>query len=115
MDPLSVGASVLAFIGLADRIIRATRYCIDSVQNAPSDMRLIFCEVSSLRTIIDIVTASVQPPSSGEGAAGDVVRKVPLNWAGPIEACRRCLASLGALLPTDSARQMGPLHPNGEG
>ncbi|KAK0647123.1 hypothetical protein B0T16DRAFT_458984 [Cercophora newfieldiana] len=97
MDPLSIGASVLAFVGLTDKIIRATRFCIDGLKDAPSDIRLIFCEVSSLRTIVDILTG---PDSDGETAVESVVSTFPLDWAGPIEACRRCLEGLETLLPS---------------
>jgi hypothetical protein len=109
MDPLSIGASMLAFVGLADRIIRATRFCIDSLQDAPSDIRMIFCEVSSLRTIVDILTGSDQSASSGGEleAIENVGLTFPLDWAGPIEGCRRCLASLEALLPSGASALSG--------
>jgi len=108
MDPISVGASILAFVGLADRIIRATKYCIDGLQDAPSDIRMIFCEVSSLRAVVDILTGSEQSAAELCNAPPNI----PLDWAGPIEACRRCLASLEALLPSGGDAPSGPAAPS---
>lgn len=88
MDPLSVGASVLAFIGLADRIIRLSKYCIDGLQDAPSDIRMIYGEVSSLRAIVDVLTESEAPSL--------------FDKDGSFEGCRRCLTNLEGLLPADT-------------
>ncbi|KAK4444242.1 hypothetical protein QBC34DRAFT_360671 [Podospora aff. communis PSN243] len=102
MDPLSVGASVIAFVGLADRVIRAAQFCIDTLRDAPSDIRMVFCEVSSLKTIVDILTLPDQPApnSDSKGTIASIDPSFPPNWAGPIEACQRCLTSLEALLPS---------------
>lgn len=89
-DPLSVGASLLAFIGLADRIIRLSKYCIDGVQDAPSDFRIIHGEVSSLRAIVDDLTENDQLSLFAKGGA--------------LEACHRCLSDLEGLLPADTSQ-----------
>jgi hypothetical protein len=91
-DPISIGASLLAFIGLADRIIRASVYCIDTLQDAPGDIRMIHNEVLSLRAIVDTFADPGQ--SSSDGAISILFDK-----GGPIEACRRSLSGLEALLP----------------
>jgi hypothetical protein len=89
-DPLSIGASVLAFIGLADRTIRACKYCIEAVEDAPKDIQMILGEATSLRAIID---------SIGESSATSLVPNLH-EQNGPINSCQGCLASLEALLPT---------------
>lgn len=98
MDPLSVGASVLAFIGLADRIISLCKYCIDGVQDAPSDIRMIHGEASSLRAIVDVLTETEAPSL--------------FEKDGPFEACRHCLSELEGLLPAGTnsghARRLRP-------
>ncbi|SCO52714.1 uncharacterized protein FFMR_11153 [Fusarium fujikuroi] len=88
-DPLSIGASVLAFIGLADRIIRTCRYCIEAVEDAPKDIQMVLGEATSLRAIID---------SIGESSATSLVPNLH-EQNGPIKSCHSCLASLEALLP----------------
>ncbi|KAG5803183.1 hypothetical protein H9Q74_012269 [Fusarium xylarioides] len=88
-DPLSIGASVLAFIGLADRIIRTCKYCIEAIEDAPKDIQMVLGEATSLRAIID---------SIGESSATSLVPNLH-KQNGPIESCHSCLASLEALLP----------------
>lgn len=87
-DPLSIGASVLAFIGLADRIIRLSKFCIDGLKDAPSDIRMIHGEVSSLRAIIDVLAESKAPSFLENNAA--------------LLSCHRCLSDLETLLPSDA-------------
>ncbi|KAF5586691.1 ankyrin repeat [Fusarium pseudocircinatum] len=88
-DPLSIGASVLAFIGLADRIIRTCKHYIETIEDAPKDIQMILGEVTSLRAIID---------SIGESSATSLVPNLH-EPNGPIKSCHSCLASLEALLP----------------
>jgi len=87
-DPLSLAASIVGLIGLADRVIRAGQYCIDTVRDAPSDMRMIVGEASSLRAVFE---------SLADAGSGSSTRL--LADGGPIEACHRCLGGLEALLP----------------
>ncbi|KAF5969529.1 ankyrin repeat [Fusarium coicis] len=88
-DPLSIGASVLAFIGLADRIIRTCKHYIEAIEDAPKDIQMILGEATSLRAIID---------SIGESSATSLVPNLH-EQNGPIKSCHSCLASLEALLP----------------
>lgn len=88
-DPLSAGASVLAFIGLADRIIRLAKGYIDGLRDAPNDIRIIHGEVSSLRAIVEVLTETEAQSIFGQD--------------GPFEACRRCLSDLESLLPAHNS------------
>ncbi|KAI8629156.1 hypothetical protein F5Y19DRAFT_91780 [Xylariaceae sp. FL1651] len=93
-EPLSLGASIVAFIELAERVIRTCKYCIETIQNAPQDMQMIFGEVTSLRAIfVSLGAANLHP---------NTVRSIPtlLGTGGPIESCRLCLSALEQLLPT---------------
>jgi hypothetical protein len=92
-DPLSLGASILTFVELAERLIRTCKYCIETVQNAPQDMQMILGEVTSLRAIFaSLGNANLHP---------NTVRLIPtlLGTGGPIESCRLCLSALEDLLP----------------
>jgi len=89
---IAFGASVLAFIGLADRVIHVSKCCIDAVQDAPSDFRMIHGEVSSLRDIVDGLTEKEK-----------LALLVKKN--GLLEACHRCLSDLAGLLPPDPPSQ----------
>ncbi|KAF5709363.1 ankyrin repeat [Fusarium mundagurra] len=100
-DPLSIGASVLAFIGLADRIIRTCKNYIEAIEDAPKDIQMILGEATSLRAIID---------SIGESSATSLVPNLH-EQNGPIKSCHSCLASLEALLPpTTGQSETGKRH-----
>lgn len=92
-DPLSIGASVLAFVGLAEKVIRLSRYCIDAVKDAPSDMQMILGEVSSVKAV-------VEGCRDVGGARQNLVARLFVPY-GPVDACLRCLSGLEALLPPD--------------
>lgn len=96
-DPLSIGASVVAFIGLADRVIRAGQYCIDSVKDAPNDIKMILGEVTSLRAIVE----SLDRPELINGTSPNLVLSL-FGTSGPIDICLHCLSQLEALLPANS-------------
>jgi len=93
MDPLSLGASIVAFVQIADRVIGACKHCIDAIKDAPKDMLMILGEATSLRAIIDSLNVV--------DLHTNIIELVPglFESAGPVEACQRCLTSLERLLP----------------
>lgn len=95
MDPVSLAASIVAFIEITDRVIKACKYCIDTVKDAPRDMQIIMGEATSLRAIMDSLGAA--------DLHDNTIKLVPslLDKTGPVEACRRCLVGLEALLPPE--------------
>jgi hypothetical protein len=94
-DLLSIGASVIAFIQLADSVIRLCKDCIEAIKDGPKDMQMIIGEVTSLRAIIESFSAV--------DLHANTIKLVPslFEVTGPIEACRRCLSTLQGLLPAD--------------
>ncbi|KAK3385296.1 vegetative incompatibility protein het-e-1 [Podospora didyma] len=96
-DPISIGASILAFISLADKIIRASRHYLATIQDAPTDIEMILGEVSSLKAIIASIGDLAQQQRQ-ENASPRLVSSI-FSRGGPVEACRRCLVALQALLP----------------
>ncbi|KAH8901526.1 hypothetical protein GQ53DRAFT_800907 [Thozetella sp. PMI_491] len=106
MDPVSLSASIIAFIQAADRVIAMCRYCIDSIKDAPKDMQIILGEIMSLRAMMDNFGADV--------LHANTANLVPVLFGklGPIETCGRCLSALEKLLPTaqegtGKTRQLG--------
>ncbi|KAI1346279.1 hypothetical protein F5Y01DRAFT_298090 [Xylaria sp. FL0043] len=93
-DPLSIGASILTFIGLADRIIRVSRYCIEIIQDAPNDIQMILGEATSLKAIIENFGKLEWHTNSTTNLVPSLFGKT-----GPLDACRRCLSGLEGLLP----------------
>jgi len=102
-DPISIGASIVAFIQVADRLIRVSRHCIEAVRDAPSDIRMIFCEVSSIKVIIESLNS---PEWRKEGTTSFVARLFAKS--GPVDSCQRCLCALEALLPAELAQETPP-------
>jgi hypothetical protein len=94
-DPLSIGAGVIAFIQLADSVIRACKECIEAIKDAPKDMQMIIGEVTSLKAIIESFSAA--------DVHANTIRLVPslFEASGPVEACKCCLSALRGLLPPD--------------
>lgn len=69
-----------------------SKYCIDGLQDAPSDFRMIHGEVSYLRAIVDDLTERDQLSLS------------LFANGGPLEACHRCLSDFEGLLPADTCQ-----------
>jgi|SRR3569833_36087 len=53
MEAVAIGASILAFIQVADRVIDLCKSYLESVRDAPSDLRKILVETSALRAILE--------------------------------------------------------------
>ncbi|KAH7165318.1 vegetative incompatibility protein het-e-1 [Dactylonectria macrodidyma] len=99
MDPVSVVNSVIAFIQIADRVIRACKQCIDAVKDAPKEMQMILGETISLRAIIESLNSV--------NLHTNTIQLVPSLFAplGPVEACRRCLSQLEGLVPQEQPQR----------
>ncbi|RYO81887.1 hypothetical protein DL766_002101 [Monosporascus sp. MC13-8B] len=94
-DPVSLGASIVAFIEITDRIIRACKYCVETIKDAPKDMQMIMGEAISLRAILDSLGAAELHPKSMQLVPGLFGR------GGPVEAIRNALSELENLLPKE--------------
>ena len=108
-DPISIGASILAFIGLADKIIRASRHYLTTVHDAPTDIEMILGEVSSLKAIIASIGNLAQHHQQQQPASASLVACL-FSKGGPVDACRRCLAGFEALLPEVGGGDNKPPH-----
>jgi hypothetical protein len=95
-DPLSIGASVVAFIQLADSVIRLCNDYVQAIKDAPKDMQMIIGEVTSLKAILESFRAV--------DLHVNTVTLIPslFETMGPVEACRRCLLTLQSLLPREN-------------
>ncbi|RYP44030.1 hypothetical protein DL768_009461 [Monosporascus sp. mg162] len=94
-DPVSLGASIVTFIEVTDRIIRACRYCVETIKDAPKDMQMIIGEAISLRAILDSLGAADLHPKSMQLLPG------LFGKGGPVEAIRNALSELENLLPKE--------------
>ncbi|RYP39897.1 hypothetical protein DL767_002016 [Monosporascus sp. MG133] len=96
-------ASIVAFIHLADSVIRVCSYFISNARDAPRDMVIISSEVTSLRAILSCFNKNDLHPKTAEA--------LPTLFASPgaIQACYKSVTALERLLPTvpdDATRKM---------
>jgi hypothetical protein len=101
MDPVSLTASIVAFLQLTDQSIKACRNCIDAVENAPKDMQMILGEAISLRAIVESMAAA-----NAENDTTKPFRHLFDN-PGPVDACQKGLVALESLLPPHINRAQG--------
>ena len=105
-ETIAVGASVVAIIQIADRISGLCKFYIETVRDAPSDLRVILVETSALKTILEnlnFLTACDGPDSTAARRTSGA--------DGPIEGCFRTVTELEKLFPSDSVRTRGRKSP----
>jgi hypothetical protein len=95
MDPLSITASVIAIIQVADRITAACRAYITTAKDAPRDLRAIVIEVESVKSVLGVLELLVL--SGGDDAPAILGKLKGTN--GPLEGCMEALTALNSLLP----------------
>lgn len=96
-EALAVGAGVIAFMQLADKVIDLAKYYIEAIHDCPRDIRVILVEVSSLKVVLDNLDFLLK------NDAGPELRMLAhlTGEKGPIIECHQALAQLERLLPTD--------------
>ncbi|KAK4209422.1 hypothetical protein QBC37DRAFT_54482 [Rhypophila decipiens] len=109
-DPLSLGAGIIAFIQLAEGVIRASSFCIGAIQDAPTDLQMILCEATSIKFIVE----GLGRPESTHKADNPTLLSRLFAHSGPVDTCKRCLLELDKLLPLE-AKQVGSVVRNTKG
>ncbi|KAK4231120.1 hypothetical protein QBC38DRAFT_258954 [Podospora fimiseda] len=93
MDPLSLGASIIAIIQISDHVIKACKLIIEAARDAPSDLRLILVEISTLRAVLDnlefLASCNLGPPNASNFE----------TLKGSILGCRQAMTELQKMLP----------------
>lgn len=97
MDPLSITASVIAVIGLADRIISLCRGYVTTMKDAPSDLRTIMVEAGSLRSVVTSLEFFLS--TWGTDNMLHTVKSLE-GPEGPLEESRKALVDLEKLFPS---------------
>jgi Fungal N-terminal domain of STAND proteins len=98
MDPLSLAASVIAIIQLADRIISVCKDYVTTVKDAPNDLRTIFIEVGSVKCVFELLELVI--PRGDNDNAPVILEKLRTS-NGPIEGCKQALTALDSLFPLE--------------
>ncbi|KAL6713228.1 hypothetical protein ACLMJK_009349 [Lecanora helva] len=101
-EVIAFGASVIAIIQIADRVIGQCKFYIETTCNAPSDLRAILIETSALKTILE----NLNFLTACDGPFSAIVRSLS-GADGPIEGCLRTAAELEKLFPSDTSQMTG--------
>ncbi|PVH69859.1 hypothetical protein DL98DRAFT_661450 [Cadophora sp. DSE1049] len=91
---LGLAASIIAIVQIADRIVGACKFYIDSSNDYPKDLRLIYVEITSLKVAFDGLRFLDKDDS--EDFATIQALGAP---DGPLEACKTVITELSRLLP----------------
>lgn len=97
-DPLSIIASSIAVIQAADAIISLCKGYIESVLDAPSDIRRVYVEVSVLKAVFENLKFLDE---NGNGGSSPMLLKI-LGKDGPVQGCQRCITAIQAELFSDT-------------
>jgi len=95
-EAIALGASVIAFIQLADRVIDISKYYIEAIHDCPRDIRAILIEVSSLKAIFENLDFLLKLDATPE----PILLRQLSGDDGLIEGCRKSLSDLEILLPS---------------
>src|ERR1700722_1073908 len=94
MEAVGIAASVLTFIQVADRVIGLCKFYLELARDAPSDLRAILIETSTLQTILDnlqFLASCGHSPTALHTLAGE---------EGPIAGCLRAIKEIEGLFPS---------------
>ncbi|KAH9209028.1 hypothetical protein DL95DRAFT_32175 [Leptodontidium sp. 2 PMI_412] len=99
-EVLATVASVMAVIQISDRVIGLCKFYIESLNSeAPSSLRAVLIEVSTLKTVVE----SLEFLSKCVKFTPALQKRL---WAsdGPVEGCRAAITALEKLFPKGSAQ-----------
>ena len=98
-EAIAAAASVIAIIQIADRLIGTCKSYINSVRDAPSDLRTILLEISTLKTVFE----NLQFLNSCDSPCSPMFNSL-CGKDGPVEGCLRSVTELAGLLPPNETK-----------
>jgi hypothetical protein len=104
-EVVAIVASAIAIVQISDRVIDICKFYIGSVSGTPSDLRAIFVEIGTLKTIF----INLQFLESCDNITPSL-RDQLIGSDGPIEECKRLMGELETLFPLDYIRTSGHTH-----
>ncbi|CZR56744.1 uncharacterized protein PAC_06633 [Phialocephala subalpina] len=94
-EVIAVGASIIAIIQICDKVIGLCKFYLETVHDAPADIRAILIETSTMKTILE----SVQFLSSCNNGTSRMLKDLS-GADGPIQGCQSTIAKMEGLFPT---------------
>ena len=101
-EVLAIGASVIAIVQITDRIVGLCKFYIETVNDAPSDLRLILLEASALKTVFE----NLNFLTACDSGVSDIVSGLA-SVDGPIEGCLKSVTRLEKLFPSNWIQSAG--------
>lgn len=93
-ETLGVVGSIIAIVQISKTIISLCHFYIDAIDGAPSELRVILIEVSTLKAIAKSLQYLTQPNVANSALLDELAA-----ITGPIEGCKKALLELEKLLP----------------
>ena len=93
-EAVALTASIIAVVQLADRIATVCKFLIETVQDYPRELRLIYVETSSLKVIFEGLSFLGK-----DDAADWTTLKALRGDNGPLERCKNAVQELDKLFP----------------
>jgi hypothetical protein len=91
---IGVAASIVSFIQAADRVIDLCKFYLELARDAPSDLRAILIETSTLQTILDNLQFLA---SCGHSSTA---LHILAGEEGPIAGCLKAIKEIEGLFPS---------------
>ena len=98
-EAIAIGASVIAIIQIADRIVGLCKFYIETARDAPADLRVILIETSTLKAILESVEYL-----SAHDRVHPKLSENSYDLSSLIEECYRTVAELENLFPRDGSK-----------
>jgi len=96
-EAIGVVSSVISIIQITDRIIGLCKFYIEAASSTPSDLRTIFIEVSTLKTIFE----NLEFLRKTDEETSTRLKKLSED-DGPIQGCLKSVKELETLFPSES-------------
>ena len=97
VETVALVASIIAIVQASDRVIGLCKFYMGAASDAPLELRAILVEISTLKAVLE----SLQFMETCEHTSETIWRQLS-GKDGPIEECRRLIADLERLFPTDA-------------
>ena len=101
-EVLAIVSAAIAVAQVTDRIVAACKAYITSFQNAPSHLRVVLVEISTLKPICDNIQFLVDAESNTSTST-----RVSTKLQKPIEECHLLTKELEKLFPSEVTREAG--------
>jgi hypothetical protein len=102
MEVVAGVSSIAAIVQLADRIVKLCKFYIGSISDAPSDLRTILIEISTIKSIFE----SLEFLNTNDETTSALLQKV-CGRNGPVDGCQKSLLELEKLFPSHALQARG--------